>query len=253
VELIDNHTSGIYQIENTINGKKYIGQAVDLYERNYRELTALKGGYFTNKHLQNSWNKYGSESFELTILVDGCEESELDDLEIANILLHDATDTDYGYNKTEGGNGGRPVEETKEKISKTLAGRKRSKESILKQSKTLTGKKHSEETKKKQSSAAFKRYEDPNERLKTSEMQLGNKHFTKKMSTEEYNEWIKKQKDAKKGKPSPLKINIPFYKIQLCKIGFKKTKKETAEYLSVSVGTIDRVCKENINATWRNI
>jgi group I intron endonuclease len=108
---------GIYQIRNLVNGKKYIGQTRDLTNREEKWPNDLKPNSTRyNQHIKNSFAKYGEDNFDFTTLIDDCQESELDDLEIANILLHDAEDPDYGYNKDEGGKGGRPSEETKNKM-----------------------------------------------------------------------------------------------------------------------------------------
>ena len=60
-------TCGIYMIRNKVNGKMYIGQAIEMegvrWKTHRRE---LKGDYHENKHLQNAWNKYGQDNFEFS-------------------------------------------------------------------------------------------------------------------------------------------------------------------------------------------
>lgn len=60
--------SGIYLIMNQINGKGYVGQAVNIEERWKQHKYRLNGQYHGNKHLQNAWNKYGKDNFVFIIL-----------------------------------------------------------------------------------------------------------------------------------------------------------------------------------------
>lgn len=59
---------GIYQIENTINHKLYIGSSINCHKRANRHFSELKNNKHKNKHLQNSYNKYGKEVFVFSIL-----------------------------------------------------------------------------------------------------------------------------------------------------------------------------------------
>ena len=59
---------GIYQIKNLINGKRYIGSAVDIKRRwrdHRKQLTARK---HHSRKLQNAWNKYGADVFEFSVI-----------------------------------------------------------------------------------------------------------------------------------------------------------------------------------------
>jgi hypothetical protein len=62
---------GVYQILNTINGKKYVGSAAGkrgLYQRYRDHLSKLKNNKHHNSYLQKSWNKHGHEVFVFEIL-----------------------------------------------------------------------------------------------------------------------------------------------------------------------------------------
>ena len=61
--------SGIYSIKNTITGQSYIGQSINIYNRWVRHRYQLNSNLHNNSYLQKSWNKYGSNNFEFTILV----------------------------------------------------------------------------------------------------------------------------------------------------------------------------------------
>ena len=93
---------GIYRIENLVNHKSYVGQAIDIYERWSEHKCALNGGYHNNQHLLRSWRKYGIDSFEFTIL-EKCNRDVLNEREKYWVEYYD---TYYnGYNQTKGGDG----------------------------------------------------------------------------------------------------------------------------------------------------
>lgn len=60
--------SGIYKIFNSNNSKFYIGSSKDIYRRLSNHFCSLKGNYHCNNKLQNSFNKYGFESFKTEII-----------------------------------------------------------------------------------------------------------------------------------------------------------------------------------------
>lgn len=60
--------AGIYLIENTINGKKYIGQAVKLKKKLLSHLSNFDKDYCDTIVLYKAFRKYGLESFNLKIL-----------------------------------------------------------------------------------------------------------------------------------------------------------------------------------------
>ena len=141
-------TCGIYMIQNKVNNKMYIGQAVDIEKRWKHHMWGLGGGYHDNKHLQNSWKRDGEENFEFTILLE-CEESDLNMYEEYFIFELMTYDPIVGYNKNYGGDSGRPTEETKRKISENQKGAKNhnfgkhfSKETRRKMSLSMRGIKH---------------------------------------------------------------------------------------------------------------
>ena len=64
--------SGIYKIVNTVNGKKYVGSAVDIMKRWNEHRRNLRQNKHHSKKLQNAWNKYGEKVFEFSV-IEECE------------------------------------------------------------------------------------------------------------------------------------------------------------------------------------
>lgn len=148
---------GIYFIKNIATNQYYIGQTSNLKKRLRDHRNNLIKNKHHNKHLQSSWNKYGEENFIFKI-IKICEFEELNDLEVFYIQKFDAFNN--GFNKTLGGDfvpnelinnsgennsfyGKRHTEESKRKMREAKLGTKLSEEHKNKISKTLTGKRHS--------------------------------------------------------------------------------------------------------------
>lgn len=68
-------SSGVYRIVNRINGKSYVGSAVNIRQRWRIHLSALRSGKGSRK-LLNAYRKYGEDSFELHP-VELCDASQL--------------------------------------------------------------------------------------------------------------------------------------------------------------------------------
>lgn len=158
-------TSGIYCIENTANGKKYIGQAVDIKSRWRTHKCELRLGKHVNKHLQRAWKKYGESSFKFSV-IEIAPVEKLDSLEIAWIKnLNTFKD---GYNLTPGGGGqtGRFLtDEQKKHLSEINMGDKN----------PNYGLKRSEETRKRMSEAMAGRKKGPMPYSHKHAISVGNK------------------------------------------------------------------------------
>lgn len=61
--------SGIYEILNTVNGKRYIGSAVNFKRRRREHWAELRRNVHHCQHLQNAWNKHGGDAFGFNILL----------------------------------------------------------------------------------------------------------------------------------------------------------------------------------------
>lgn len=108
---------GIYKITNTLDGKVYIGQSVDIVSRFYRHKEMLKGGWHHNEHMLSAYNKYGPDVFKYEV-IEECSIDELDEREMFYISLFDSTNKANGYNKNAGGQGRHDCpEETRKRIS----------------------------------------------------------------------------------------------------------------------------------------
>ena len=66
--LVFRGTHGIYAIRNLQNTKRYVGSAVDLYDRLYQHVWHLDRGTHRNPKLQRAWMKYGAKCFCFEVL-----------------------------------------------------------------------------------------------------------------------------------------------------------------------------------------
>lgn len=68
---------GIYKIENLITGDCYIGKSKELHTRRLKShIKCLENNIHRNNHLQNAYNKYGTENIVCKVLL-YCEKFEL--------------------------------------------------------------------------------------------------------------------------------------------------------------------------------
>lgn len=63
-----NPKAGIYEIVNTINGHKYIGQAINVNVRWAQHRWSLRRRKGVNRYLQAAWNKYGESAFAFRVI-----------------------------------------------------------------------------------------------------------------------------------------------------------------------------------------
>jgi len=89
--------AGVYQIINAINGKSYIGSSKNVIKRWYRHRQQLKKGNHHSVYLQRAWNKYGSNSFTLKILI------ETNDLFVQEQLFINQLKPEYNVGAVGGG------------------------------------------------------------------------------------------------------------------------------------------------------
>lgn len=92
------YTSGIYKIENKLNGKVYIGRSVNPAFRFYKHKQDIKNGEHGNQHLTNAVNKDGIDNFDFEV-IEWLPDRLLGEREEYWIHAYDAANRDYGYNK----------------------------------------------------------------------------------------------------------------------------------------------------------
>ena len=212
----------VYKIENTENGKIYIGSTNNYQKRKRKHKRKLRKFDHYNNHLQRSWNKYGSRNFEFSILeivkeekdLLDCEQYYLDKLEpeynIASnaiapmrgkshskeakkiISKKQSGENNNMYGKhhceeakrkmSEATKGGERSEKTKEKISKTLKDKEKINKRLSGKSHPMYGKHHSKKTKRKMSEAHKGREYSEKTRQKMGEAQKGEKNGNVKLT-----------------------------------------------------------------------
>lgn len=195
-------TTGIYAFENKINGKKYIGQAVNLERRLREHEYYLELGRDKCAALQRAVNKYGRENFSVYV-IEYCEPEVLNALEIHYIKLYDSASRN-GYNVSAGGMSG-------------LLGYKHPPEVGRKISAAKKGWKMSEEAKKKISHFNSGKVVSPETRAKISAGRSGEKHYF----------WGKKYTEEEKAKLSKAHSGANAWQLGL------KTKNSTSQYYGV--------------------
>ncbi len=198
---------GVYQIVNRINGKKYIGSAINLRSRFYNHLKTLKNGANRSRYLQNAWNKYGQKAFEFKVVL-VCAKKDILFYEQRAINVFRSALIGYNLSPTAGSPLGTKhskmacynkslvmkkrmsskkfrkkiflfkighivSEETCKKISNRLTGRARSKEHCQHISDGLMGRTHSKETRLKMSFSQKGRKHSEESKRKISEARKG--------------------------------------------------------------------------------
>lgn len=125
--------TGIYKITNTLNGKIYIGQSIDIpkriYEHKYKAFCKEDRSYKSAIH--NAFRKYGLDNFKFEIL----EETKIEELDEKEIYYIEKYNSLYpnGYNILKGGQLYRPkTNKTNKKCKKCeKCGKEVSNNSIL--------------------------------------------------------------------------------------------------------------------------
>lgn len=93
---------GIYCIENTTNGKKYIGLSRNIESRWNQHRSKLRSKKHANVYLQRAWNNCGENAFKFYI-VELCDSNTLSEREEYYIAKYHTLSHESGYNLTKGG------------------------------------------------------------------------------------------------------------------------------------------------------
>lgn len=163
------HNTGIYEIRNLVNGKRYIGSAVRFCNRWRVHAQSLVRGDHHSMALQRAWNLYGPSAFQFNKLL-VCAKP---DLIMYEQICMDAYKPEYNIVPIAGSQlGFRHSEESKAKMS-----------DAAKRTKNFAGKTHSQESKAKISTSRKGKGGGPRspERLK----KIGDAHRGKPKSDEQ--------------------------------------------------------------------
>lgn len=132
--------SCIYEIVNLVNGKKYIGSAVNFKQRKGSHLSRLRRGVHHSPSLQNSYVKHGEISFEFKILEEVSNTEFIMQREQYYLDVFKTYDPKIGYNIC--------------KVAGSTIGTKQSEETIKKRAESHRGRKVSPEGRLRMSEAA---------------------------------------------------------------------------------------------------
>ena len=85
----------IYSIINKVDGKRYVGQTIDLERRKNTHYSKLRKNEHPNHLLQQAWNDWGEESFKFEYREYEIEDAkELNKLEIEEIKKFNSFEKD---------------------------------------------------------------------------------------------------------------------------------------------------------------
>lgn len=102
-------TSGIYAIVCNPTKKVYIGQSVNIKARKGKHVADLIKNKHCNPYLQNSFNKYGRNSFTFKVL-ENCEKELLTKQESYWIEKYKSNNSEFGFNLKEAGDSTSSIE-----------------------------------------------------------------------------------------------------------------------------------------------
>lgn len=172
--------SGIYEIVNLVNGKRYVGSAKLIRRRWGVHRHHLRKGNHHSFKLQRAWRKYGENSFAFRLLEE-CEPSLLIEREQFHM---ESLRPAYNVAKQAGGGGGPMSEAAKEKVraanrrrtGSKMSAESRARISAAKLGNTSTrGKKQSPEHVAKRAAAHRGRKRSPETRAKIAAKAKGRK------------------------------------------------------------------------------
>lgn len=207
-----NATTSVYLHRNKINGKVYVGITSDVRRRWRGDGLYYKG----NEHFYRAIQKYGWSNFEHAVLFEGLTRDEACEKEVELIALYNATDPNFGYNKSAGG-------------EKTTLGLK-----FSEYTKRLIGKKAKERLSSPEKHPMFGKHFSKESRAKMSKAHKG------KVLTEEHRAHISKAQRGKfAGAENPMAKKVICLD---CGTVFD-TLTAAGEFAGVSRVAIQRCCK----------
>ena len=198
----------IYKITCIGDNRVYIGQTND-FERRVRGHKSYLRHNMHNERLQESYNKYGLDSFRFEIIEECQQREEADEKEHYWIKFFETYNHKKGFNIERGGNKGKKIpQEVIDKIRTKKIGRKLTEEHKQKISKSLKGKKRSKEVCEKLKEARRNNPLSDEARKRISTALKGNKHCVgRKYSKETLNKMSKSAKNRKYTEEGRKKIS----------------------------------------------
>lgn len=160
---------GVYQIRNKVNGKVYIGSALEIAVRWRGHRSQLRNNKHHCSHLQSAWNKYGANSFEFSVL-EFCDREQVRERESFFIKSAQSYLPEIGYNTIVDPMYPSHSEESKEKNRQAHLGKKLTEDHKKKIAEGNRGKSVSKETREKIRTAfkGKKRSREVSEKIKQS-------------------------------------------------------------------------------------
>jgi len=157
--------SGVYEIVNLMNGKRYVGSSGELEKRRIAHFSMLRLDTHLNGPLQYDWNEYGETAFEF-LIVGHCSPKGLVGKEQERMDMYDF-DSLYNLSPTAGSNlGFKHSDEARANMSagqlrregnERRFGQVRSEETRARMSAAAKGKEKSDETRARMSIAQSNR------------------------------------------------------------------------------------------------
>lgn len=109
----------VYRIENTVNGKSYIGQTTRSPWVRFDQHKRIKVSHC--RALVSALKRHGTEAFRFEVLCASADKASLNAAEVALIAVYETT-APAGYNIRAGGSAGKHSEETRRKMSASHTG-----------------------------------------------------------------------------------------------------------------------------------
>lgn len=168
----------IYSILNKITNQIYIGQSNNVNRRLSSHKSLLKKNKHHNKHLLNSYNKYGVDSFTFNIIETNIHDPFIaDDRERFYIKKFNSMNQLFGFNRESGGNDKKEVsEDSRRKKSESMKGEKHPYYGKFGLEHPRTGHKHTEEWKKNHSKNRIGHYTSRETKKLISKANSGSKN-----------------------------------------------------------------------------
>lgn len=225
---------GIYGIVNLTNGKIYIGQTSETFQRRFwHHNWCLTSGKHHNSYLQNAWIKYGSDQFEFFVIFVASDSDDLNQLEREYIFEYNSCNPNFGYNMQSGGQPEQLNSFVSEEGRRIVAEKNRM---------HMLGRKHSEETKAKM--RASSKHLSPSEETKRKLSE----YMSNRVVSEETKE---KLRIANTGSNSPIARFTEKDVVDIKKrLMNNETQKSIASDYNVSYGAISAIAN---GRTWNHV